>query len=355
MEKLTRIRAAMQKEGFEAVLLTNEINCRYATGYAYTDGLALVTAKSAHLITDSRYTEEATMYADPAFAVVAPESRLAYITGILTDEGIREIGYENLSLSCAEFDRMREQYHFAFRPMNTLMNSLRICKDEDELAAIAEAQDLTDRAFTHILSMMTPAMTEIDVALELEFFMRKNGADGVAFDTIAVSGSASSLPHGKCRPLPLQKGFLTMDFGARVRGYCADMTRTVCIGRADAEIRRVYDTVLAAQSAGLAMICAGESCVNVDKAARDLINGAGYEGCFGHGLGHGVGLEIHEEPRLSPRAGTVKLEVGQVVTVEPGVYLEGKYGCRIEDLVTVTADGYRNFTRSSKEFIELFA
>ena len=215
---------------------------------------------------------------------------------------------------------------------------------------------ITDAAFEHILTVLHPNMTEIEVALELEFFMRKMGSEGIAFDTIAVSGSMSARPHGEPRPVKLEKGFLTMDYGARVDGYCSDMTRTVVLGKADAEIKKVYDTVLLAQTTAIDALQAGLGCRAADKIARDIIDGAGYEGCFGHSLGHGVGLYIHENPRLSFGAGENDvLQPGHVVTAEPGIYIEGKYGCRIEDMIGIKADGTaHDFTHSRKDMIELF-
>jgi Xaa-Pro aminopeptidase len=199
-------------------------------------------------------------------------------------------------------------------------------------------------------------MTEIEVALELEFFMRKMGSEGIAFDTIAVSGTMSARPHGEPRPVKLEKGFLTMDYGARVDGYCSDMTRTVVLGKADAEIKKVYYTFLEAQTTAIDPLQAGLSCRQADKIVRDIINAAGYEGCFGHSLGHGVGLYIHENPRLSFGAGENDvLCPGHVVTAEPGIYIEGKYGCRIEDMIGIKADGTaHDFTKSRKDLIELF-
>jgi Xaa-Pro aminopeptidase len=182
--------------------------------------------------------------------------------------------------------------------------------------------------------------------------MRKNGADGIAFDTIAVSGSASSTPHGVPRNVKLQKGFLTMDFGAKFNGYCSDMTRTVCIGTPDSEMKKVYDTVFSAQMAALDYIAAGKKCADADKVARDIIADAGYGQCFGHSLGHGVGLYIHEPISLSPRSNGV-LEAGNIVTVEPGIYLEGRFGVRIEDMVCVTDSGNENLTKAKKELIVL--
>ncbi len=355
MEKLTKIRAAMQKKGMEALLLTDELSQHYATAFPFTDGYVLITEKSAHLITDFRYTEDAHLHADSAFTVTAPASQLEAVDAVMREEGLHTIGYEDTSLPCARLDFLKSKLPFTFVPMGELLLSLREIKDEDELEIIAAAQKLTDDALSHLLARMTPTMTEIEVALELEFYMRRHGAEGVAFETISVSGAASSLPHGKGADRPLQRGFLTMDFGARLHGYCADMTRTVCIGRADADMKKLYNTVLSAQRAALDCIRAGAVCAEVDKVARDLIDNAGYHGAFGHGLGHGVGMFIHESPRLSPKAGNAVLQVGHVVTVEPGIYLSGQYGCRIEDMVAVTADGCRNFTASDKELTELFA
>ena len=355
MEKLTKIRSAMKNAGLEAILLNDEINQHYATGFPFTDGYVLITAKSAHIITDFRYTEDAHLHADPAFNVIAPESRRDTVKDILTGEGVTTLGYENTVLSCADFSLLQKNLPFEFIPMNDMMSGLRELKDADEIEAIGRAQKLTDGALAHLLSMITPTMTEIDVALELELYMRRHGAEGIAFDTIAVSGDSSSLPHGKAQNRPLQKGFLTMDFGAKLNGYCADMTRTVCIGRADKDMKRLYDTVLSAQKAALAEITVGKLTREVDAAARDLIDAAGYRGAFGHGLGHGVGMYVHEAPRLSPKAGDTPLQIGHVVTVEPGIYLSGKYGCRIEDMVAITENGVLNFTKSPKDLIELFA
>ena len=196
---------------------------------------------------------------------------------------------------------------------------------------------------------------EIDAALELEFFMRRMGSEGTAFDTIAVSGSASSLPHGVPRNILLERGFLTMDFGACVDGYTSDMTRTVVIGKADDDMKKLYNTVLSAQRAALDAVCEGACCKDLDGVARGIIDNAGYKGCFGHSLGHGVGLYVHEMPRLAQSANAdSRLVRGNIVTVEPGIYIAGKYGCRIEDMVAIDHSGnVINYTKSSKELIEI--
>lgn len=353
MSRLENLRAKMQEAGLASILLTDELNQRYLTGYAFTDGYVFVTQNSAYMLTDFRYFEEASAKVQD-LEVVMPQGYFAEINRITEKEGLTNIGYEDITLSCAEKERLSGLLDAPLLPMGGLMNELRMVKSEDELVQIRAAQKITDDAFSHILKVLTPNMTEVDVALELEFYMRKNGAEGVSFETIAVSGSASALPHGKCRYQKLEKGFLTMDFGCKVNGYCSDMTRTVVLGKADAEIRRVYETVRAAQTAALEVIGPEMDGAFVDAAARSLIDGAGYEGCFGHGLGHGVGLYIHEAPRLSRAAKGQMLKKGHVVTVEPGIYLSGKYGCRIEDMGVITENGYEDFTHSPKELIELF-
>ena len=327
MSRLSDFRALLAEHGYDAAIVSEGANQRYLSGFEFHDGLILVTRGASYLLTDFRYVEAAREKANAELAVLTPdEGHMPCISGLLAENGCRTVATEDRS------------------------------KDDEELACIERAQRITDAAFTHILSVLTPDMTEIEVALELEYFMRKNGAEGLAFDTIAVSGSNSSRPHGTPRHCKLERGFLTMDYGARVDGYCADMTRTVCLGKADADMKKLYQTVLTAQTNALEAAAEGAFCRELDRIARDVINGAGYEGCFGHSLGHGVGLYVHETPNLSPKtAPDVRLERGHAVTFEPGIYVEGKYGCRIEDLVAVRNDGsIYDFTKSPKELIELF-
>ena len=355
MNRTDRLREQMVSGGLDAVIVSSEINQRYLSRFPFTDGLLLVTLQNAELLTDFRYLEDARKKADPQYTVVTPEYRFAHIKEFFDRDGVKTVGYENETLSCAEFARFAEAFpEYTFQGIGGAIEKLRERKDEGELSDITRAQEIADAALAHLLSVIHPDMTEIDVALELEFHMRRAGAEGVSFETIAVSGAASSLPHGKPRNVKLQKGFLTLDFGALYNGYCSDMTRTLSVGRADAEMKKLYATVLRAQTEALAYLKEGADCREADAIARRIIDGVPeYKGSFGHSLGHGVGMFIHEAPRLSSRA-TGKLVVGNVVTVEPGIYLSGKYGCRIEDMVAVTRDGIRNFTRSPKELIELF-
>ena len=341
-----------------AALITSPQNQYYLSRFSFTDGMLLVFADAAYLLTDFRYAEAARAKADRGFEVICPkDGMMAAVGDLLSRRGVDTLLLEEGDVSIATHARLRAAMPCVelLAGAGELLSQMRAVKDAEELAAMRGAQELTDAAFSHILDYLAPSVREVDVALELELFMRRNGADGVAFDTIAVSGAASALPHGVPRDIPLEKGFLTMDFGARLGGYCSDRTRTVVIGRADEEMKRLYATVLRAQDEALSMLHAGVSCRAADAAARDVIEGAGYHGAFGHSLGHGVGIDIHEAPNLSPKAPEgLLLLPGHVVTVEPGIYLEGKYGCRIEDMVAVGEDGsIYNFTHSTKELLEI--
>ena len=353
------LRGALIKDKNEGILISSHINQRYFSGLDYTDGYVLILAEKAYLLADFRYIEVARATVDAeVFEVVMPEGRMLTELGVLcAAEGVTKLYVEEETVSLADNGRLADAIGGVeiVGGASAEIEKLRAIKSQAELDKIAAAQKITDAAFEHILGFITPERTEKEVALELEFFMRSHGADGIAFETIAVSGSASSMPHGVPRDVKLERGFLTMDFGAFLDGYCSDMTRTVVIGKADADVRRVYETVLAAQTAALEYIAEGRECASVDKVARDLIYGAGYEGCFGHGLGHGVGMLVHEAPRVSSAAPAgLMLQRGHVVTVEPGIYLAGKYGCRIENMVAIDLDGkLLNFTKSPKQLIEI--
>ena len=356
MNRKERLLAAMDAD-MDGVFVTSQLNQYYLTGFDFTDGYVLVTRKKSYVITDFRYIEAAEAQVDDGFEILMPSDMGLEIAALLSENGVKRLYFEDNTLSCADFSRFSKLFEGVemVGGGSSLIETLRERKTADELEIMARAQAITDEAFSHIINFIKPEMTELEVALELEFFMRSRGAQSVAFDTIAVSGASSSLPHGVPANKKLEKGFFTMDYGARLDGYCSDMTRTVVLGKADEEMKKLYNTVLEAQLAGIEMIKLGESCFKVDKAARDIIEEAGYKGCFGHGLGHGVGMFIHEAPRLSPKVSPNKvLEAGHVVTCEPGIYISGKYGCRIEDMLAVTGNGTVNFTKSPKELIELF-
>ncbi len=357
MTQLSRFQEALSKTDADCAIISSQLNIRYLCGFDYTDGYLLIFPKKAYLLCDFRYIEAARA-AVTGFEIVMPEDGM--LTGLLNlikENGASNAAIEDAEVSCAAFKRMGEAMEGVTLSTGAseILRAQREVKLPYELELMDKAQRITDAAFAHILKFINYDVTEREVALELEFFMRRMGAEAVAFDTIAVSGAASSLPHGVPADKKLSRGFLTMDFGARYEGYCSDMTRTIVIGKADEDIKKVYNTVLSAQLAALDAIREGIVCREADRIARDVITNAGYGKCFGHSLGHGVGLFIHESPNLSQRAPEDKrLERGNVVTVEPGIYIEGKYGCRIEDMVAIGLDGALiNFTKSPKELIEL--
>ncbi len=357
MTQLKRLQAAISKSEFDAAVISSEINCRYLSDFAFSDGFLLISPHKAYLITDFRYAEAA-KNAVTAFEIAVPECTSAdCVIELIKSEKYKRIAIEEDTLSCSQHLAWAEKLSEAelVHGCSRLLREQRKIKLPYETERIKKAQSITDAAFAHILPMLSTNITEQDVALELEFFMRRNGAEATAFDTIAVSGPSSALPHGTPSNCKLRQGFLTMDFGAKYNGYCSDMTRTVVIGKAEADVKKLYQTVLDAQKAALEGIHGGMLCKDADRLARSYLRRAGYDKEFGHSLGHGVGMFIHEAPNLSQRAKEdSRLEAGNVVTVEPGIYIEGKYGCRIEDMIAINPDGsIYNFTQSPKELIEI--
>ncbi len=352
--RYAKLRAKMDELGLDAVYVNSPENHLYVTDFDNPDGWVFLTKDKGWVFADPRYIEAAKAEVTSLCEVCPPGT--PSFEAIVKENGVKVIGYEDRRLTCAELDsfkRALKDCAVEYAPVGGLFTELRAVKTDDEVAHIEAAQRIAEGAFQHILKVLTYDMTETEVAAELEYYMKKHGSEKPSFDTIAVSGSASSRPHGVPRPVKLEKGFLTMDYGALVKGYHSDMTRTVVIGRADEEMKRLYNTVLKAQCAAIEAVTDGAKNADMDKIARDIIDGAGYEGLFSHGLGHGVGLEIHEQPGLSGRMGDTVLSPGQIVTVEPGIYIEGKYGCRIEDMVLVTPGGSRDLTDCPKELIEL--
>ena len=353
MNKLEALRAKLVEIGSDAVIVYDELNQHYLSDFAFTDGCLLITRNTAHLVTDFRYYEMAILGADKQFEIVMPDNKAEYINKVLAAEGCKTLGFEGGFVPFTLYKALCESYKgYELVDIGDAIEVLRQIKTPEEIAKMQKAQDITDMAFSHVLKMINYDMTELDVAVELEYAMRKAGADTTAFETIAVSGDASALPHGNPRNVKLKRGFLTLDYGAKVDGYCSDMTRTIVIGKADADIKKLYNTVLTAQLSAIDYLREGADCGEADKIARDIID-KDYKGAFGHSLGHSVGLFIHEKPGLSFRSFGRKLRCGEVLTVEPGIYLFGKYGCRIEDMVAIEKDGVYNFTHSTKELIEI--
>lgn len=351
-----KISNLLAQAGTEALIITDPFNMRYLSGFSGGEGALFLSEGQRVLITDSRYTEAAGK--ESSFTVVEENrshNRMEIFRECVKEACAASVAYEDQSLRCCEFDRMRAALPetLEWKPLGDLADRTRRIKTEEEIACIAKAEAIGDAAFLEILKILQPGMTELEAAAELEYQMRKAGAEGFSFDTIMASGKNSSMPHAVPSGKKLQEGdFITMDFGCTYRGYCSDMTRTVVLGEASPKQREIYNVVLKAQEAALSVIRPGMTGAEVDKVARDVIAQAGYGDCFGHGLGHSVGLFIHEEPRLSP-SGLDVLEPGMTETVEPGIYVPDFGGVRIEDLVVITEDGCRNLTSSPKCLIEL--
>lgn len=353
MTKVEQLAAALP-QGIDGAIISSAHNRRYLTGFPSSAGIVLITRQASYFLTDFRYIEAARR-------VVRDMDCIEYtkqsdtLNELAAKHGLRRIAAEDEGLTCYELMRFQaalDGLDFQGKILDDLLKELRLVKMQAEIGRIKQAQALTDYGFEYILSRIKEGRTERDIALELEFEIRRQGAEAVAFDFIVVSGANSALPHGVPSDKPLERGdFVTMDFGAVVDGWHSDMTRTVAVGTCCEEQKRVYNIVLSAQQAVLDKLKSGIYCVEGDAAARDIITGAGYGNCFGHGTGHGVGVEIHEAPRLSPSAGDEKLKTGSIVTVEPGIYVTGRFGVRIEDMVCITENGCDNLTKSPKELI----
>lgn len=345
------------KENNLAVYITSEENNKYFTSFSSSNGYLIVTAETALFLTDSRYSEAARNEITSVDEVLETKGIKNTIVPLLQNLGVKKIALEQ---SRTTIDRLiilksllPEVEFETSSLLDTKINVLRSVKDDTEVKYIARAQEIAENAFDHILTFIRPGVTEKEIALELDFFMLKNGAEALSFETIAVAGANGSKPHGVPGDYVVQNGdFVTMDFGAVYKGYHSDMTRTVAVGEVSDEQKKVYNTVLEAQLAGLEKIKAGTPCKDVDAAAREVIENASYGEYFGHGFGHGVGIEIHEYPNENPSSTSI-LEKGNVVTAEPGIYLPGRFGVRIEDMVLVTEDGYMNFTKCIKDLIIL--
>ena len=337
----------------DGLLLTSRYSRHYGVEYDIAEGVAVVSKAGCRYFTDNRYTEAA-MNGIKGFEVLDVAKGGGYVACInkcVEDFGITCFGYEENYLTVAEFMLYEKNVNAKLVPFTKEINGFRAVKEEWELEVMRKAQAITDKAFAEVCPRVKAGMTELELQAELIYCLYKNGATGLAFDPIVVSGPNSSLPHGVAWERIIQEGdFVTMDFGALYNGYCADMTRTVAVGYATEEMKKVYNTVLEAQLAGLAASKAGVPGKDVDEAARKVIRDAGYGEYFGHGYGHSLGLEVHESP--SPNARNPEgMPVGSVASAEPGIYLPGKFGVRIEDTCVFLEDGIEILTKSPKNLI----
>lgn len=342
----------------ECALIITAHNRRYFTSFASSDGFLLVTKNGSVFYTDSRYIVAAKKQIKVC-DVCEGKNVFSQISDYLSERNINTIQIEARGLTVAQFESLKKNeslksFNLACTgELDDKIDAVRSVKTPFEVQKIVSAQRIAEKAFEHILNFIDVGRTEKEIQLELDFFMLRNGAEALSFETIAVSGVNSSMPHGVPTEKKIENGdFITMDFGAVVDGYHSDMTRTVAVGRVSGEQREVYETVLRAQTAALKKLKSGLPCADGDKAARDVIKDAGFGDYFGHSTGHGVGIEIHEKPNLSPASKAV-LEKGNTVTVEPGIYLPGKFGVRIEDMAYIDENGCENLTSAEKSLIIL--
>lgn len=355
MKNIEKYQSLLETGEVDALLLTSVYNRLYAAQYRVAEGVAVVTREGAYYFTDSRYIEaaEKNLKGFTVRMTHPGSSEIERINEVIGEHTIKKLGFEENDMTYGDYLRYNEALHAVLVPMQAKIDAFRATKEPWEIELMRKAQAITDRAFAEVITRIKPGMTELELQAELIYCMYKNGGTGLAFDPIVVSGPNTSLPHGVAGERVIQKGdFVTMDFGASYMGYCSDMTRTVAVGYATDEMKHVYDTVLKAQLTAIAATKAGVPGKDIDGTARKVIADAGYGEYFGHGYGHSLGLEIHENP--SPNASNVEpLPAGVVCSAEPGIYLPGKFGVRIEDVTIITENGCEDVTGSPKNLIIL--
>ncbi|MEG1923687.1 MAG: Xaa-Pro peptidase family protein [Clostridia bacterium] len=340
--------------GVDAILVTSPKNRFYFTGFSSTAGFLLLTKEHAVFITDFRYAEMAAPLGQQGIELIINSGKAIYETlrNKLKQGDIKVLGFEDTEMTVAEFRMYQEEFKgIELKAIGDEINLVKQIKTEEELGYIMKAQAVTDKVFKHMVSFIKPEMTEIDLAVELECQIRKNGGDGLAFDTIIASGENSSKPHAHPTAKKIKVGDpITMDFGARYNGYCSDMTRTIFVGKISPQMKNIYNIVLKAQLNAIAGMKPGLTGKQMDSMAREIIVANGFGDNYQHGTGHSLGLDIHEAPYMNTICETV-FEPNMMVTIEPGIYVSGLGGVRIEDMAIFTQDGIKNLTNSSKEII----
>lgn len=354
MLRVEKLRELMKKEQVDGFLVTSPYNLRYLTNFTGTTGLAVITMSKAFFVTDFRYTEQAAAQAQGFEIVKNVGPIFDEVAKICNQEEVNGLAFEETQVSFADYSILEDLLEETpLIPISGMIESLREVKDDQEVAIIEKACAIADQGFDHVLKFIKPGMTEIEVANQLDFFMRSLGATSVSFDTIVASGLRSAMPHGVASEKVIEQGdLITLDFGCYYQGYVSDMTRTFALGDPGAKLKEIYQIVLEAQLKVLDAAKPGMTGIQLDAVARDHISQAGYGEAFGHSTGHGIGLEIHEGPNVSFRADKAFV-VGNVITDEPGIYLPGIGGVRIEDDLLITAEGNKVLTHSPKELIIL--
>ncbi|KOF09548.1 Xaa-Pro dipeptidase [Planococcus glaciei] len=347
--KLQKLRKEMEQQQIEALLITSQYNLRYITEFTGTAGLALVTPHKAYFITDFRYTEQAGEQVKDFDVVQAKTNLLEEAAELVKNLAVKSLAFEKDYVTYAAFLDYEAKIEAELQPVSGLIEKIRMIKTPEEVSILKAAAKIADDAFEHICKFIKVGQTELEISNELEFFMRKQGATSSSFDTIVASGLRSALPHGVATEKRIENGdFITLDYGALYNGYISDITRTVAVGEPSDKLKEIYQVVLDAQVLGVEKIGPGMTGIEADAIARDYIKSKGYGEAFGHSTGHGIGLEVHEAPGLSFKSQTV-LEPGMAVTVEPGIYLPGIGGVRIEDDILITESGNERLTHSTKE------
>jgi Xaa-Pro aminopeptidase len=360
IRRLGQLRRKLTRAGLHGLVVTHLPDLRYLSGFTGSTAALAVTRRAARLFTDGRYAAQAAEEVTAAEVQIGQGSAsVAAVEWLAAQPRVEFAGFDPPTTTVADLARWkaalpsRLRRGFLSALAAPLVQPLRGLKDEDELALMADAALLGCKLFDHMLGFIRPGLREIDVAAELEHRARILGAEGMSFETIVASGERSALPHGRATSAVLpRRGFLTLDFGVILKGYCSDMTRTVYLGKPKASERAAYETVLEAQEAAVAAVGAGAICGDVDEAARGVLRNAGLDEAFSHSTGHGLGLEIHEPPRIGAEQKN-RLAAGMVITIEPGIYLAGKFGIRIEDMVVVTENGGQVLTPAPRALIEL--
>jgi Xaa-Pro aminopeptidase len=353
-KRLARAKDFLRQQEFDGILVQSPANRTFLSGFTGTAGSLLITGEKDIIFTDFRYTRQAKEQC-PEFEVIEYKNGLLErLSDLLKENGVLRLGFEDAFITYRQYRHMIDKLEGTeLAPVGEGVNLLRMAKDRQEIELMRTAASISEKAIEHVMPMIRPGVSEREISRALEVFMIEKGCSGPAFDFIVASGWRSAMPHGVASEKRIEYGdFVTIDLGGKYMNYCSDMTRTFVVGKCSARQREIYDTVLNAQITALMTIRAGMGCKEADGAARGIIEKAGYTGSFGHGLGHGVGLEIHEAPVLGPKSETV-LNKGMAVTVEPGIYIDGFGGVRIEDLVIVQEDGVENLNSFPKELMVL--